>query len=153
MRSVLLILGLLVTLGVSSAVAQTSSQLTFSWGTDGSIDAKLTYNRRPARRCVMRLRAALSGERQTRLDKVGAVATRQGRGQRRLARVQKIRVTGLPGVGRFSTGDPVLTLQAQTTCRGSTITSNAVARFVKCGRNVPKVSASQFLDTLRARAR
>lgn len=154
MRSALLIIGFLVTFGVGSASAQTSSQLDFSWSPDGSLTAKVTYNRRPARGCVFRLRAAVSGERQTRLDAVGAVVTRRAPSKRRrLARVQNIEVSGLPGVGAFSTGDPVLTLQAKMTCGSSTIVSNAVARFVKCGRNVPKVSADEFLNQLAERAR
>jgi len=154
MRSALLIIGFLVTFGVGSASAQTSSQLQFTWSPTGTLNAKVTYNRRPDRGCVFRLRAAVSGERQTQVDAVGPVVTRRAPSKlRRLSRVQNIEVSGLPGVGAFSTGDPVLTLQAKMTCGSRTIVSNAVARFVKCGRNVPKVSASKFLEVLKERAR
>lgn len=153
MRSALLVLGFLVTFGVQSAAAQSSAKLDFTWSPNGSLEATVTHNTRPAKGCVFRLRAVVSGERQKRFDHVGPVVTRQVGKSKRLARVQRVKVTGLPGVGRFSTGDPVLTLQSKTTCGKKEVVSNAVARFVKCGRNVPRVKATEFLATLKRRAK
>lgn len=152
MRSALVVLGFLLTFGAGDVAAQSSAKLDFTWSPNGSLNAKVTHNTRPAKGCVFRLRAAVGGERQKRLDHVGPVVTRQVSKRKRLARVQTVKVTGLPGVGDFTTGDPVLTLQSKTTCGKKEVVSNAVARFVKCGRNVPKVTATKFLETLKTKA-
>lgn len=151
MRSVLLIVGFLLIIGVGSAAATpTSGQLSFTWSPSGSLELEHRLNRSAKRkdRCIVRIRAAISGENQQRRDEADSVVSKNFRG-----RVLRLKARKLPGVGSFTTGDAVLTLQAKTTCRKSEFVSNAVARFVKCGANLPRVSGRAFLNALQTRIR
>lgn len=151
MRSALLIIGFLLTIGVGSAAATpTSGQLSFTWRPSGSLELEHRLNRsaKKKHRCIVRVRAAISGENQQRRDEADSVLSKRVRG-----RVLRLRANKLPGVGSFTTGDAVLTLQAKTTCSKSEFVSNAVARFVKCGANLPRVSGRVFLEALQTRIR
>jgi hypothetical protein len=156
MRLALLIVGLLVAFsGNSAAALPTKATLEFTWSPDGTMDVKHTLDRRPTLtdRCVVRLRAAIGGETQRRRNLTGSVRSSLV-GSPFTSRILKVQARGLPSVGSFTTGDAVLTVQAETRCRGGRrIRSNAVARFVKCGSDVPKVSGLRFLEVLRRRAR
>lgn len=150
----LVILGLLLALQatVASAVPsaqQTTASLSFYWSPSGMLIANHYFSKKlpKPRECIFRLRAAIGGEGQTTLD-----LTRRVVSFRAPKRAESIVIRGLPGVSKFSTGDPVLTIQAETKCGRKRIVSNAVARFVKCGRNVRKVTGYKFLEILQESA-
>jgi hypothetical protein len=161
MRLALLIVASLFTIGINSAAAlpkkglPTEATLEFTWSPDGSMTVVHTLNRQVSRAdgCRVRLRAAIGGEAQRRRILTRSVLSKRV-GSPFTSRILRVRAEGLPSVGRFTTGDAVLTIQAQTTCRrGRKIVSNAVARFVKCGSDAPRVSGATFLGILSRRAR
>lgn len=130
---------------VSSAeAAPTSAELAFTYDVEsGTLRATHTLNQTPASRCVFNVRADVHYEGRTSSSSRRSVllvkATRK--------KIEKFRVHNLPGVRKSSTEqNPVLTLQARTVCGGTTIYSNATARYVQCGKGGTGVTAGRFLN-------
>lgn len=140
------VLGALMLTSVASATP-TESSLTFTYGGNtGRISIKNTFDSSASSSdgCIQRLRANVSYK-----GKVFAsspLSTRNVRSGR--AETYRAQVGGILNRG----GAPaVLTIQSKTECNGVSFVSNAVARYVICGRGIRKSTPLEFLADLRSK--
>lgn len=139
---------LLATFARPCLAEPTSALLDFTYdGNTGKLTVVHTFNERPSGPCMFRLRANIYYE--GRMVAVG-VSPLVSKLQNKV-RVNRVVLKRMPGVAQRNGKDPILTIQAKSTCRGNTIVSNAVARFVKCGAGVRALPAQTFLNLLSAK--
>ncbi len=143
-----LLIGLLLSaspcIGLCASEAS-SARLSFTYsGTGGELSLTNTYDAVPQRSCFLRFRASIYYEGQSSAYSVMNLTSRRGV----RSRFQRITLTKLPGVLTRGGKDPVLTIQSKTYCPNRVFVSNAVARFVVCGKGGKSTSPADFLTLL-----
>ncbi len=154
-RSVLsvaaLVLGVLVfsPLPIAYAANPTSAELSFTYNVNtGLLRISHEFNRNPDKVCRVTVRGLIAYEGLNSAASVRSIKTRAVTKSRLL----KFRAYNLPGVAKDGNQlDPILTLQARSTCGNTTIVSNATARYVTCGLGSVGVSPGTFLKLVAKR--